>query len=60
MSEMAYLSRPDKIQITADQVREVKRLLTDGVSQVDIQNLTRLSEYHVRGVRMDRYKSLLE
>ena len=58
--KMPYLSRPDKIQITADQVREVKCLLTDGVSQVDIQNLTGLSEYHVRGVRMDRYKSLLE
>ena len=55
-----YISRPDKVKITADQVREVKRLLTDGVSQVDIQNITGPSEYHVRGVRMDRYKSLLE
>ena len=54
------ISRPDKIKITADQVREVKRLLADGVSQVDIQNITKLSEYHVRGVRRGRYDSLVE
>jgi len=55
-----YIARPDKIKITADQVRKVKRLLYTGVSVVDIQNTTRLSEYHVRGVRRGRYDSLLE
>ena len=55
-----YTSRPDKIRITADQVRKVKRLLTTGMSIVDIQNTTKLSEYHVRGVRRGRYDSLLE
>lgn len=54
------ISRPDKIKITADQVRDVKLLLTDGVSMVDIQNITGLSEYHVRGVRRGRYDFLLE
>ena len=54
-----YISRPDKIKITADQVRKVKRLLDAGVSMVDIQNITGLSEYHVRGVRRGRYNSLL-
>lgn len=55
-----YISRPDKIKITADQVKKVKRLLDAGVSMVDIQNTTGLSEYHVRGVRRDRYNFLLE
>ena len=55
-----YISRPDKIKITADQVREVKRHLADGVSMVDIQNTTKLSEYHVRGVGRGRYDSMLE
>ena len=54
------LSRPDKIQITAKQVMRVKRLLGSGMSLVDIQNTTKLSEYHVRGVRRGRYDSLLE
>ena len=55
-----YISRPDKIKITADQVREVKRLLSAVMSLVDIQNTTGLSEYHVRGVRRDRYNFLLK
>ena len=55
-----YISRPDKIKITAEQVREVKRLLDAGVSMVDIQNATGLSEYHVRGVRRFRYDFLLK
>ena len=54
------ISRPDKIKITAEQVRKVKRLLDTGVTMVDIQNTTGLSEYHVRGVRRGRYNSLLE
>ena len=54
------ISRPDKIQITADQVMKVKRLLDGGVSMVDIQNTTGLSEYHVRGVRRGRYNFLLK
>ena len=55
-----YISRPDKIQITAEQVKKVKRLLDAGVSMVDIQNTTGLSEYHVRGVRRGRYEFMLE
>ena len=55
-----YISRPDKIKITAEQVKKVKRLLGAGMSMVAIQNLTKLSEYHVRGVRRGRYDSLLE
>lgn len=55
-----YISRPDKIKITADQVRKVKRLLDAGVSMVDIQNTTKLSEYHVRGVGRGRYDYMLE
>ena len=55
-----YISRPDKIKITADQVKKVKRLLDAGVSMVDIQNATGLSEYHVRGVRRGRYDFLLK
>lgn len=54
------LSRPDKIQITPDQVCEVKRHLADGMSLVNIQNIAGLSEYHVRGVRRGRYDFLLE
>ena len=54
------ISRPDKIKITPDQVRKVKQLLDAGVSMVDIQNATGLSEYHVRGVRRGRYDFLLE
>ena len=54
------LSRPDKIKITADQVKKVKRLLDAGVSLVTIQNTTGLSEHHVRGVRRGRYDFLLE
>lgn len=50
-----YLARPDKVTITAKQVIEVKHLLSAGVSLVDIQNETGLSEYHVRGVRRGRY-----
>ena len=55
-----YISRPDKIKITAEQVKKVKRLLGAGMSMVCIQNTTKLSEYHVRGVRRGRYDSLLE
>jgi hypothetical protein len=54
------ISRPDKIKITADQVKKVKCLLEAGVSLVAIQNATELSEYHVRGVRRGRYDTLLE
>ena len=54
------ISRPDKVKITAEQVKKVKRLLDAGVSMVDIQNATGLSEYHVRGVRRFRYDILLE
>ena len=55
-----YISRPDKIKITPLQVMRVKRLLCSGMSLVDIQNTTGLSEYHVRGVRRRRYDFLLE
>jgi len=55
-----FLSRPDTIKITADQVRKVKRLLKARVPMVAIQNLTKLSEYHVRGVRRGIYDFLLE
>lgn len=55
-----YLVRPDKIKITAEQVMEVKCLLADGMSLVDIQNNTGLSEYHVRGVRRGWYDDLPE
>lgn len=58
--KIPYSSRPDKIQITADQVREVKQHLADGMSLVDIQNITGLSEYHVRNVRRCVYDFLLE
>jgi len=54
-----YLSRPDKVKITLRQVLEVKRLLTAGIPLVDICNTTKLSEYHVRGVRRGRYDFLL-
>ena len=55
-----YISRPDKIKITVDQVKKVKRLLDAGMTMVDIQNATGLSEYHVRGVRRFRYDFLLK
>lgn len=55
-----YISRPDKIKITADQVKKVKRLLDAGMTMVDIQNATGLSEYHVRGVRRGRYDFLIK
>ena len=55
-----YISRPDKIKITADQVKKVKRLFGSGMSLVDIQNTIGLSEYHVRGVRRGRYDFLQE
>ena len=55
-----YISRPDKVKITAGQVKKVKRLLDAGVSMVDIQNTMKLSEYHVRGVRRGRYNFLVE
>ena len=58
--KMPYLARPDKIQITAEQVRWAKALLRGGVSIVAIQNITKLSEYHVRGVRRGWYDLLLE
>lgn len=51
--------RPDKVKITAEQVKKVKRLLAAGVSVVDIQNVTGLSEYHVRGVRRGRYNFIV-
>ena len=54
------LSRPGKIKITADNVKKVKRLLAAEMSIVCIQNATKLSEYHVRGVRRGRYDFLLE
>ena len=55
-----YIPRPNKIKITADQVRKVKRLLDAGVSMVDIQNAAGLSDYHVLGVRRGKYDFLLE
>jgi len=54
------ISRPDKIKITADQVRKAKQLLEARVPIVAIQNLLKISEYHVRGVRRGRYDFLLE
>lgn len=54
------ISRPDKIKITADQVRKVKQLLKARVPIVAIQNILKISEYHVRGVRRGRYDFLLE
>ena len=55
-----HLERPDKVTIAAEQVIEVKRLLAAGMSLVNIQKTTKLSEYHVRGVRRLRYDILLE
>lgn len=55
-----YLARPDKVKITAKQVRWVKGLLRAGATIVAIQNITGLSEYLVRGVRRGRYDFLLE
>lgn len=55
-----YLARPDKVKITAKQVRWAKGLLRAGVTIVAIQNITQLSEYHVRGVRLGRYDFLSE
>lgn len=55
-----YLARPDKVTITAKQVKWAKGLLRAGVSIVAIQNITKLSEYHVRGVRRGWYDFLLE
>ena len=55
-----YIARPDKIKITSDQVKKVKSLLAAGVSMIDIQNLTKPSEYHGRGVRRGRYDFLLD
>lgn len=54
-----YLARQDKVKITAEQVIEAKRLLAASISLVDIQKLTKLSEYHVRGVRRGKYDFLL-
>lgn len=54
------ISRPDKITIIADQVREVQRRLADGQAIINITRDTGVSEYHVRGVRRGRYDSLLE
>lgn len=55
-----YIARPDKIKITAEQVKIVKHLLIAGLPMVAIQTITKLSEYHVRGVRRGRYDFLLE
>lgn len=55
-----YVSRPDKIKITAEQVKLVKQLLRTTLPMVSIQKLTELSAYHVRGVRRGRYDFLLE
>ena len=55
-----YVARPDKIQITAEQVREVQRRLADGQAIINITRDTGVSEYHVRGVRRGRYDFLLE
>ena len=54
------ISRPDKVKITAEQVKKVKQLLDARVPMVTIQSTTKLSEYHVRGVRRGRYDSLLD
>ena len=59
MRKRPYIPRPNKIQINAYQVQEVKLLLAVGVSMVDIQNTTGLSDY-VRGVRRGRYDFLLD
>lgn len=58
--KMPYLSRPDKVKITAKQVKIVKQLLMTTLPMVSIQKLTKLSEYHVRGVCRGRYDFLLE
>ncbi|MCK5216719.1 MAG: hypothetical protein KAJ93_02980 [Methanosarcinales archaeon] len=55
-----YLSRPDKVKITAEQAKIVKHLLNTGLPMVAIQTITKLSEYHVCGVRRGRYDFLLE
>lgn len=55
-----YQARPDKVKITAEQIIEVKCLLAVGMSIVAIQNETRLSEYHVHGVRRGWYDILVE
>ena len=55
-----YLARPDRVKITVEQVKIVKHLLKAGLSMVAIQTITKLSEYHVRGVRRGRYNFLLE
>ena len=55
-----YLARPDKVTITADQVKWAKGLLRVGISLVAIQTITKLSEYHVRGVRRGRYDFLIK
>lgn len=55
-----YVARPDKVKITAEQVRHVKRLYAIPYTIVKIMKITKLSEYYVRGVRRGRYDFLLE
>jgi len=58
--KIPYQARPDKVKITAEQVRTVKRLLGTGMPLVQIMKETELSEYYVRGVRRGQYNFLLE
>lgn len=55
-----HIARPDKVKITSVQVKIVKHLLKAGLPIVAIQTITKLSEYHVRGVRRGKYDFLLE
>ncbi len=55
-----YVARPDKVKISAEQVREVKHRLAAGQAIINITRDTGVSEYHIRGVRRNRYDFLLE
>lgn len=49
-----------KTKITPEQVTDVKRYVDKGWTSEKIQQTTGLSEYHVRGVKQNRYNHLVE
>lgn len=55
-----FVARPGHVKITADQLLQVKHLSSTGLTNVQIQTKTSLSEWIVRGAIQGRYDALLE
>lgn len=55
-----YPKKPNQVIITAEQVEQIKELFENGMTYIEIEQKTELSQYFINGVSIGRYDWLIE